>query len=55
MLPLSSELLVQVISKPVRQNVINPEQPVNLKGANTIWGILTCLSVFVTFDSHIIS
>ena len=51
-LPLSSESLVQVISKPVRQNVISPEQPVNLKGANTIWGILTCLSVFCNFDSH---
>ena len=46
-LPLSSESLMQVISKPVRQIVISPEQPVNLKGANTVWGILTAYQYFV--------
>lgn len=45
--PTSEFFLMRVRTKSVRQILVSPEQPVNLKGVNIIWKVLTCLSVFV--------
>lgn len=51
-LPQSLEFfLIQVISKPVRWILLCPEEPVNLKGANTVWKILISPSIFVILIS----